>query len=124
MGSLFPANGIWPETRAAAKPVVDNDQLWIGSALSANPNSTLKGAIDEIAIYRQALPAEAFAQRYSFIRNEPTFDPSTIPADKILVQIWEGVSENAFRYRSAWMTESYEVDAFFSRFPINIMNVP
>ncbi len=108
-----PVSGKWDMAGdTGAKPVVDNDQLWIGSALSANPNSTLKGAVDEIAIYRQALPAEAFAQRYSFIRNEPTFDPSTIPADKILVQIWEGVSENTFQYRSARMTGSYEVDAF------------
>ena len=84
-----------------------------------------QGAIDEIAIYRQALPAEAFAQRYSFIRNEPAFDPSTIPADKILVQIWEESRKIRFSIAVRGMTGSYEVDAFeFFQITINIMNVP
>ena len=39
-----PVSGKWDMAGdTGAKPVVDNDQLWIGSALSANPNSTLKG---------------------------------------------------------------------------------
>ena len=108
-----PVAGKWDEAGDAAKrPVTDNDQLWIGSALSAKPNSTLMGAVDEIAIYRRALPAEAFAERYSFIRNEPTFDPSTIPQDRVLVQVWEGVSDGTFQYRSARNTDAYQTDAF------------
>ncbi len=70
------------------------------------------GGIDEVAIYRKVLPAEAFAARYSFVRNEPTFDPSTIKTDQVLVQVWEGVSEGTFQYRSARITETYHVDAF------------
>lgn len=106
-------SGKWDEGGdTGGRPVVDNDQLWIGSALSAGPNSTLKGAIDEVAVYRKALPAEAFAQRYSFIRNEPKFDPATIEDNQVLVQIWEGVSENTFQYRSARLTDTYQVDAF------------
>ncbi len=108
-----PVTGKWDEAGdTGARPVVDNDQLWLGSALSGGPNSTLMGAIDEVAIYRKVLPAEAFAERYSFIRNEPTFDPSTIQQDQVLVQVWEGVSEGTFQYRSARLTDVYHTDAF------------
>ncbi len=108
-----PVSGKWDEAGdTAARPVVDNDQLWIGSALSASPKSTLMGAVDEVAIYRKVLPAQAFAERYSFIRSEPTFDLSTIKTDQVLVQVWEGVSEGTFHYRSANITDTYYVDAF------------
>ncbi len=38
-------------------PVVDNDELWIGSSMGGNPTSTFHGQIDDIALYRTALSA-------------------------------------------------------------------
>ena len=99
-------------------PVVDNDQLWIGSALSSKPASTLMGAVDEIAIYRKVLPAESIAERYSYFRNESTFDPSVIPDNQVLVEVWEGVANNTFQFRRARRTLTYHTDAFeFFRIP-------
>ena len=48
-------------------PIVDNDELWIASALGGSRNNTFKGLLDEVAIHREALPAKAIAGRYKRI---------------------------------------------------------
>jgi hypothetical protein len=87
-----PMKGKWdyggPTTEA---PVVDNDELWIGSSLGGNPSSTFFGSIDEIAIHRRALPAERIATRYRAVLPEPyVTDRSLVPADHVLVEVFEG----------------------------------
>lgn len=39
-------------------PVIDDDEVWIGTSMGRSPGATLAGAIDEPAIYRQALSPE------------------------------------------------------------------
>ena len=95
-----------------APPVVDNDQLWIGSALSGNPNSTFQGAIDEVAIYRHRLTADQIATRYSYQEQAPKFNVQQIPEDEVLVQIFEGVNDKSFLSRSPQLTGQYTTAAF------------
>jgi hypothetical protein len=95
-----------------APPVVDNDQLWIGSALSGNPNSTFQGAIDEVAIYRHRLTADQIATRYSYQEQAPKFNVQQIPKDEVLVQIFEGVNDKSFLSRSPQLTGQYTTAAF------------
>ena len=90
-----------------APPVVDNDQLWIGSALSGKPNSTFQGAIDEVAIYRHRLTADQIATRYSYQEQSPKFNVQQIPENKVLVQIFEGVNDKSFLSRSPQLTGQY-----------------
>ncbi len=45
-------------------PVVDNDEVWIGSSMGGAASNSFHGAIDEVALYRSALPAARFAERY------------------------------------------------------------
>ncbi|MBC8116589.1 MAG: hypothetical protein H7062_19525, partial [Candidatus Saccharimonas sp.] len=45
-------------------PVVDNDEVWIGSALGGSVSNTFDGLLDEIAIHRESLSAEKIAARY------------------------------------------------------------
>jgi len=51
-------------------PVVDDDEVWIGSSLGGNLNNSLFGSVDEIALYRRIVPAEVFATRYRRIEPE------------------------------------------------------
>jgi mono/diheme cytochrome c family protein len=113
-------------------PVVDNDQVWIGSALYGGPNSTFSGKIDEVAIYRTALSKAAIGKHFKRIGPLPkpkkpakapvasTPTPSaklgpiaTPPNDAVRVEIHEDVSNS-----KGWPTtlkpasESFNVAAF------------
>ena len=51
--------GAWDMGGAsAAAPVVDNDEVWIGGSMGGAPQAQFPGRIDELAIYRTALPLE------------------------------------------------------------------
>ena len=51
-------------------PVVDDDEVWIGSSMAGNLDNSLFGSVDEIALYRRIVPAEVFASRYERIEPE------------------------------------------------------
>ncbi len=74
-------------------PIVDNDELWIGSASKVNPGNTFVGSIDEVAIYRSALPAERIAARWRKIQPKPYITNVELPKDGILVEIFEGIPD-------------------------------
>ena len=51
------STGIWEKDRTTIEqPVVDDDEVWIGSTLGAKAEHTFPGCIDEVALYRTALP--------------------------------------------------------------------
>ena len=51
--------GAWDMGGAsAAAPAVDNDEVWIGGSMGGAPQAQFPGRIDELAIYRAALPLE------------------------------------------------------------------
>jgi hypothetical protein len=91
-----PTDGKWDLKGATAKaPIVDNDELWVGSALGVSPSSTFNGRIDEIAVYRKALSAERIALRYPHIpRTSPPPMPETAPPrGEVLVEVIGGFSD-------------------------------
>lgn len=75
-------------------PVVDNDELWIGSSQGVSPGSTFQGFIDEVAIYRTALPAERVAAR--FVKRQPPSyhtPAEALPEQGVLVEIMQGIPD-------------------------------
>lgn len=51
-----PSEGVWDDAGPTTEaPVVDDDEMWIGSSMGVNKSSTFPGLIDELAIYRTAL---------------------------------------------------------------------
>jgi len=97
-----------------APPVVDNDELWIGSSVGGKLSSTFHGLLDEVAIYRTALSAERIQTRYRSDLKEPEQpDFSAAPTDSVLVEIVEGIPDS-----KQWptivppVTESYDHPAF------------
>jgi hypothetical protein len=76
-------------------PVVDNDELWIGSASGGNLGNTFRGRIDEIAIYRKAVDAKRLVDRYQAIKPDPrdaefaAADESGARADEVLAELYE-----------------------------------
>ena len=45
-------------------PVVDDDELWIGSALGGSRNNSFVGGLDEVAIHRETSVASNYCKRY------------------------------------------------------------
>jgi hypothetical protein len=110
--------GTWDMGGATDKgPVVDDDELWIGSSLGGSAASTFNGLIDEVAIYRTALDPQRIAARYQ--ANVP--DPreaelaiaDSIPSDAVLVQIYEGLpAADTWAFEVASPTESFSQTEF------------
>ena len=58
-------SGNWDLGGATDKrPVVDNDEIWIGSSKAGNAGNSFQGDLTEVAIYRSALSADRMKLRY------------------------------------------------------------
>ncbi|MFM9963421.1 MAG: DUF1553 domain-containing protein [Planctomycetaceae bacterium] len=109
-----PLDGEWDFGGATTEaPVVDDDELWIGSAIALNSSNSFHGAIDEVAIYRTALPAARIAARFQVLQPKPyltTLDP---PKDGVLVEIFEGIPDKlSWDFIAPEPTERYTESAF------------
>ncbi|MFI4873996.1 MAG: DUF1549 domain-containing protein [Blastopirellula sp. JB062] len=109
-----PVKGKWDmggDTGAA--PLVDDDQVWIGSALGGRAGSSFHGQLDEVALYRTALSADAIKRRFRYEPPAPTFDVSQLPRDAVRVELYEGIpNRKSWEFRQPRFVEAYEIPAF------------
>ena len=75
-------------------PVVDNDEVWVGSSLGGNHGSSLIGNIDEVAIHRRIVPAHRLKARYHFEVPVWVVDADKLPDDSLRVEILEKVGSD------------------------------
>ena len=95
-----------------AAPVVDNDELWIGSSLGGAASCTFPGLIDEVALYRQALTADRMKARYrAVIPPVKTLQLSEIPTERFLFQIFEGVRDRSWAAIRREPTKQFKLPA-------------
>ena len=79
--------GDWDMGGATAiPPVVDNDDVWIGSTMGGAKTNSLHGAIDNIAIHRREVPAKELMSRFQW--DPPPVKPPTIPDGRVVVQLF------------------------------------
>ena len=89
-----PVVGSWDmggETDRA--PVVDDDEVWIGSSMGGNRSSSFRGAIDGVVIERRIVPAEEFVSRRTPIVRPPQPPASGLPEESVLVTLREGCGD-------------------------------
>lgn len=112
-----PVQGSWDMGgKTDAAPFVDDDEVWVASAMGGNPSSSFRGALDEVAIYRKALSADAIANRFESKRARATLtelNDDELPADQVVVEIFEGLDATQIwdsipatptsRYEQPWM---------------------
>lgn len=67
-------------------PVVDDDEVWIGSTMGGLKNNSLDGAIDNLVIHRREVPVKELISRFRW--NPPPVKPPTIPRGKVVVQLF------------------------------------
>lgn len=74
-------------------PIVDNDELWIGSALGGSTGNTFDGLLDEIAIHRESLSPEKIASRY-VVKQIPSYVSKPPERDyQVRCEIMEGIPD-------------------------------
>jgi mono/diheme cytochrome c family protein len=82
-----PVKGTWDMGGETTRPpVVDDDDIWIGSAMDGNPGNSFHGGIDNIAIHRRMVSADEMKDRFRW--DPPAVKPPVIPTDKVLVQLF------------------------------------
>lgn len=109
-----PVTGKWDMGGATDNaPVVDNDELWIGSGMGGADSSTYKGNLDEVAIYRAALTEEQIKARFRYVAPKAVVDLTRVPSDKVLVDVYEGIPDKkSWKFRPPKYVESYTLDGF------------
>ncbi len=106
-------------------PVVDNDELWIGSGVGGSAGSTFHGELDEVALRRGLATDEQVAGWRRLVLSDRRFRPAPVVAIKphhpltpaprgdVLVEIFEGIrTDKTWQFRWPKATESYSQDSF------------
>ena len=111
-----PVKGDWNPAYAGATtqpPIVDDDDLWIGSSMGRVTSVGFQGQMDEVALYRRILTEGQLTQRYPIKPYIPKFVEGSLRPGRIRVEIVENLSK-----RSSWPrrfskpTTSYVEDVF------------
>ncbi|MCF7787116.1 MAG: DUF1553 domain-containing protein [Prosthecobacter sp.] len=94
-------DGVWSVDGATTKaPVVDDDDVWIGSSLGGSAGNSLQGFLDDLAIHRRALSDAEIAKHCRrtggplvVLPEKPEMPKlGPITDGKVLVQFSEGLS--------------------------------
>ncbi len=120
-----PSEGRWDlGGEANVKPMVDDDAVWIGSALSGNSGNSFQGWLDAVAVHRVVLDDKMMAARFKrvggprIVMSQPQPKPAPevmprvddVPADRVLLTMAEG-----FPSETRWMNEGEADDGEFMR---------
>ncbi|NDH95604.1 MAG: LamG domain-containing protein, partial [Planctomycetia bacterium] len=112
-----PVEGKWDAGGAtAASPVVDDDEVWIGSSLGGSSASTFAGLLDNVAVHRQTLSPERIAARWQVDETVPAFEPvelAPVPDGRVLFELVEGVPDvNGWGFAPREPAESFTRTSF------------
>ncbi len=112
-----PVEGSWDMGGATtAAPVVDDDEVWLGSALGTAEANGFIGLLDNVAIHSRTLPPDRIAARWRVNEEvsavvEPEVTP--VPEGSVLFELVEGVSDAVgWRFAPRAATESFSREWF------------
>ena len=111
-GELAP--GAWDMGGATKQaPVVDNDEVWLGTSMGKRESVSFDGLMDEVRLYRGVLPEKTMAARYPVELYTPVLPEDGLPKGKVRVEIVENIGKAAKwprQYPSP--ADVYEEDVF------------
>ncbi|MDG1897891.1 MAG: DUF1553 domain-containing protein [Fuerstiella sp.] len=70
-------------------PVVDDDDVWIGSTMGGNKGNSFHGSIDDLRIHRREVPNAELASRFKWV--PPELKPPSIPSGRVVVQLFGSI---------------------------------
>jgi len=89
-------------------PVVDNDEVWIGSSMGGSTRSSFDGQLDELAVYRTKLTAKQIASHFKYHVPKARIDWTAIPADRVQVDLYEGIpNKKSWSFRPPRYAETF-----------------
>ncbi len=107
--------GAWDMGGATDRaPAADADDLVIGTGNGGSAGNTFRGWLDEVAVWRTALPAALLTARYQFVPPAPVVRKIDVPRGEVLVEL----CEEGLPARTAWpetppaAAETYREDVF------------
>jgi hypothetical protein len=75
-------------------PWSDDDEVWIGTSMGGSANSSLRGAVDEVALYRKLVDAETLKTRFKRVPPAPVVAIKDLQPGLVRVDLLEhGVKE-------------------------------
>ena len=94
-------------------PVVNESDVVVGTGYLRGSSQTFNGWMDNVRVWRQALPEEELLSRFTFTPPPPAITREMLEPNEILVQI----SERGVAAANSWpfypeVTETYEAEAF------------
>ena len=111
----FPVAGAWDMGGPTELgPWSDDDEVWIGTAMGGAAGSSLHGRLDEIAVYRTALTAEAIKARVANVAPKPAIAkvplirPNELPPGLVRVEVLEHDVSEAETPASEWTSNDSE----------------
>lgn len=107
--------GAWDMAGATTEPPVsDADDMMIGTGNGGGQGNTLNGLLDEVAVYRGAVPDSILTHRYLAVPPPSPVQLADLPSGKVLVQICEtGVpAKNSWPTIPPQPSETYTEDVF------------
>ncbi len=70
-------------------PWVDDDEVWLGTSMGGAAGSSLRGGIDEVAIYRKPVSAETLKARFQRLTPTPLVKLGELPKGLVRVEVLE-----------------------------------
>jgi hypothetical protein len=90
-----PVDGRWDYGGPTTEPpVVDDDEIWIGSSMKGNAASTFPGLLDNVAVHRKILPPARIAARWGVDEAvAATASLGPVPDDAVLFEVIEAAPD-------------------------------
>ena len=127
-------SGYWDAGGPTQKPpVVDDDEVWIGSSMGGASGVSFRGTLDSIAVHRQILGDEILQKRFHRVGKPTVVGPAPetmpelgpLPTDQVVVTFHEGLpahnrwlmdNESWPEATSSWSGTSFLLDRLPQRF--------
>ncbi len=113
--------GTWDMGGATDRaPVTDGDAVVIGSGSTLAATHSIKGWLDDVAIYRGEVSDEVMKAKYNFVPPPPPIAKKDVPAGRVLVQI----AEDGMPSANAWPSEAPKVGETYTEDVFGLFDVP
>ncbi|MBI1247987.1 DUF1553 domain-containing protein [bacterium] len=114
-------------------PIVDDDEIWIGSSMGGASSASFRGGIDDIVIHREILDDAVLKKRFRRVGEPAIIGPAPetmpklglIPSDQVQVTFheefpahdrWLMTNESFPEVAASWSGESFLLDQLPARF--------
>lgn len=113
--------GTWDLGGATDRPpLTDADDLVLGTGNGGGAGNSWNGGLDQVALYRAALPESVLTARYRFVPPPPVVAAADLPAGKVLVQL----CEEGVPVKNVWPAAPPAVSERFEQAAFGLFEVP